>query len=63
MEAAENEYGIKPTVVDLESWSDAQNAPTPYASFALIYNGRLLADHQISRTRFRNIMNKRMATS
>lgn len=63
MEAAENEYGIKPTVVDLESWSDAQDAPTPYASFALIYNGRLLADHQISRTRFRNIMNKRMATS
>jgi len=43
-------------VVDLESWSDAQNAPTPYAIFALIYNGRLLADHQISRTRFRNIM-------
>ena len=45
-------------MVDLESWSDAQNAPTPYAIFALIYNGRLLADHQISRTRFRNIMNK-----
>jgi len=47
---AENEYGVRPTVVDLESWSDAQNAPTPYAIFALIYNGRLLADHQISRT-------------
>jgi len=45
-------------VVDLESWSDTQNAPTPYAIFALIYNGRLLADHQISRTRFRNIMSK-----
>jgi len=58
VEAAENEYGIKPTVIDLESCSDAQNAPTPYAIFALIYNGRLLADHQISRTRFRNIMNK-----
>ena len=57
-ETAENEYGIRPTVVDLETWSDAQNAPTPYAIFALIYNGRLLADHQISRTRFRNIMSK-----
>jgi hypothetical protein len=57
-ETAENEYHIRPTVVDLESWSDAQNAPTPYAIFALIYNGRLLADHQISRTRFRNIMSK-----
>jgi YoaP-like len=57
-ESAAKDYGISPTVVDLESWQDAQNAPTPYAVFSLIYNGRLLADHQISRTRFRNIMNK-----
>jgi hypothetical protein len=57
-ETAENEYRIKPTVIDLESWSDAQQAPTPYAVFALIHNGQLLADHQISRTRYRNIMNK-----
>ena len=59
VETAEKEYHLHPTVVDLQSWSDAQNAPTPYAVFALIYNGRLLADHQISRTRFRNIMNTR----
>jgi hypothetical protein len=57
-ETAASEYHIRPTVVDLQSCSDAQNAPTPYAIFSLIYNGRLLADHQISRTRFRNIMNK-----
>jgi len=57
-QAATEDYKINPTVIDLESWQDAQNAPTPYAVFSLIYNGRLLADHQISRTRFRNIMNK-----
>jgi hypothetical protein len=57
-ETAENEYRITPTVIDLKSWSDAQEAPTPYAVFAVLYNGQLLADHQISRTRFRNIMNK-----
>jgi GNAT superfamily N-acetyltransferase len=57
-QTAAEEYHIKPKIVDLRSWRDAQNAPTPYAVFALIYNGRLLADHQISRTRFRNIMNK-----
>jgi GNAT superfamily N-acetyltransferase len=57
-ETAEKEYGIEPNVVDLQSASDAQNAPTPYAIFALIYDGQLLADHQISRTRFRNIMRK-----
>ena len=54
-ETAKEEYHLTPTVIDLKSCSDAQNAPTPYAIFALIYNGRLLADHQISRTRFRNV--------
>ena len=53
---AEEEYGIVPNVVDLQSCREAQNAPTPYAVFAVIYNGKLVADHQISRTRFRNIM-------
>jgi len=57
-QAAVEEYRITPTMVELESWRDAQAAPTPYAVFALIYNGKLLADHQISQTRSRNIMNK-----
>jgi GNAT superfamily N-acetyltransferase len=57
-ETAKNEYQIEPAVVELKSWRDAQQAPTPYAVFSVILNGRLLADHQISRTRFRNIMNK-----
>jgi hypothetical protein len=56
--AAEEDYGMKPRVVDLRSYRDAQNAPTPYAVFAVIYNGQVLADHQISLTRFRNIMRK-----
>jgi len=57
-ETAKKEYGISPKAIDLQSSRDAQNAPTPYAVFALIYDGKLLADHQISRTRFRNIMKK-----
>lgn len=57
-QAAATDYHITPAVVELESWRDAQNAPTPYAVFSLIYNGQLLADHQISRTRFHNIMKK-----
>ena len=57
-ETAEKEYRIKPKVIALESPAEAQNAPTPYAVFSVIYNGQLLADHQISRARFRNIMKK-----
>jgi len=57
-QTAEKEYGLKPRIVELKSARQAQNAPTPYAVFAVIHNGRLLADHQISRSRFRNIMRK-----
>lgn len=55
-QAAEEEYRLKLRIVELQSWREAQEAPTPYAVFALVYNGRLLADHPVSRARFRNIM-------
>lgn len=57
-EMAEKTYKLKSRVVELKTYQDAQNAPTPYEVFAIIYNGQLLADHQVSRSRFRNIMNK-----
>ena len=57
-EMARKNYKLKPDIVELKTYRQAQNAPTPYAVFAVIYNGRLLADHQISATRFKNIMNK-----
>ncbi len=60
-QAAIDDYGLEPRTVELKSHREAQNAPTPYAVFAVIHDGRLLADHQISRTRFRNIMRKAMA--
>jgi len=58
---AQVEYHLKPKVIELESCAEAQGAPTPYAVFVIIYKGRILADHQISRARFRNIMNKETA--
>jgi hypothetical protein len=57
-EMAATTFKLKPQIVELKTYRDAQNAPTPYAVFAVIYNARLLADHQISASRFRNIMNK-----
>lgn len=57
-ETAEQEYGIKPKIVDLRTAAEAQSAPTPYATFSILYDGKAVADHQISRTRFRNIMRK-----
>jgi len=57
-EMAKRTYSLKPQIVELKTYKQAQNAPTPYAVFAVIYDGQLLADHQISAGRFRNIMNK-----
>jgi N-acetylglutamate synthase-like GNAT family acetyltransferase len=57
-EMAKNTYKLKTNIVELRIHQDAQNAPTPCTMFAIIYNGRILADHQISRKRFENIMEK-----
>lgn len=57
-QAAATDFNLKPRIVELKTCRQAQNAPTPYAVFAIVYNGRLLADHQISRTRFCSIMKR-----
>lgn len=55
---ARKKYKLKPQIVHIKTFRQAQNAPTPYAAFTIIYNGQLLTDHQISSSRFRNIMEK-----
>jgi hypothetical protein len=54
--AAQNLYSIEPRMLQLTTHRDAQNAPTPFAVFSVVFEGRVLADHPISRTRFCNIM-------
>lgn len=52
----ENPFIIQ--ITELSTPQMAQNAPSPYAVFNLIYDGKLLADHYISLTRFKNILKK-----
>jgi len=49
---------LKLKVTELKNAKQAQNAPSIYGVFNLVYNGKLLADHYISNTRFLNIINK-----
>jgi GNAT superfamily N-acetyltransferase len=51
-------YGLTPRVVTLTSWRDAQAAPTPFAVFAVIYNGEIVADHHVSVRRFKTLMDR-----
>lgn len=53
-----NKEGLKLKLIELKDAKDAQNAPSIYASFNLIYNRKLLADHYISSKRFLNIIQK-----
>ena len=55
---AREEFGIEPNIVKLPSCQLAQESPNPYGIFSIIWKGKLVADHPISKTRFQNIMNK-----
>jgi hypothetical protein len=52
------EYGLKLRVTVLKSAHEAQNAPSYFGVFSLLWNGRLLSDHYVSKGRFRNILRK-----
>ncbi|MFI5173267.1 MAG: GNAT family N-acetyltransferase [Terriglobia bacterium] len=52
------EHGLKLNVTVLKSPREAQNAPSYYGVFNLVWNGRLLSDHYVSKGRFKNILQK-----
>jgi len=57
-ETAEKVYGIMLNMIDLKNCQEAQNSPCPFGTFCIVYNGKVIADHPISNTRFKNIMNE-----
>ena len=59
-ETIKERYGIKASIIEMKDHEQAQNAPSPYAIFSLVYDGELLAFHPISNKRFMNIMDKKL---
>ncbi len=53
---------LTPKIIELKTPQDAQHAPSLYSVFNLIHEGRLLADRNISITRFKNILKKEILT-
>jgi ribosomal protein S18 acetylase RimI-like enzyme len=51
-------YQLNMNITEMNSAGKAQQAPSVYATFSLIYNGKVLADRYISSTRFVNILKK-----
>jgi hypothetical protein len=50
------EHGLELKVTVLDSAHAAQDAPSSYGVFSLLWNGRLLADHYVSKTRFKTLL-------
>jgi len=50
--------GIELRITRITTPEEAQKAPSGFGTFSLIKDGKLLADHCISRTRFENIIRK-----
>jgi hypothetical protein len=55
---ATKENGLELKLTELKTPQQAQNAPSIYATFTLIYDGKIFADRYISKTRFLNILKK-----
>jgi len=52
---------LKLKLTELKNARQVQDAPSVYAVFNLIYNGKLLVDHYISSRRFLNIIEKELS--
>jgi hypothetical protein len=53
------QHGIQLQLLKLKDPAEArERMPSPYGVISLVYQGRLLADHPISATRFKNILQK-----
>jgi hypothetical protein len=58
LSAMAGEHGLDVKITVLNSAREAQNAPSYYGVFNLLWNGRLLSDHYVSKGRFRNLLKR-----
>ncbi len=60
LEETTKRNGLKIKITELKTAKQAQNAPSIYSVFTLVYNGKILTDHYVSNTRFLNILRKEL---
>lgn len=55
------DYGIDLKVTKITSVEEAKQAPSGFGVFNLLHDGKLLEDHYLSATRFKNILKKELS--
>jgi len=63
IKATAEAYGIDIKVKKINSAKEARKAPSGFGVFSLLKDGKLLEDHYISATRFKNILEKELHAS
>ncbi len=58
LQATADDLQIPLTLHEITTPEEAQHVPSLYGTFVLIHDGKIYADHYISKTRFRNILTK-----
>ena len=61
-ETAVQEFKLNPNIIQLEDAQEAQHTPGAFGTFMILYDGKVVADHPVSNTRFRNIMKSLLST-
>jgi N-acetylglutamate synthase-like GNAT family acetyltransferase len=54
------DYGVDLKITKINTAEEAKKSPSGYGTFNLLYNGKLIEDHYVSATRFRNILKKEL---
>lgn len=54
------DYGIDLKIKKIKTVEEAKQAPSGFAVYSLVHNGKLLEDHYLSATRFKNILKKEL---
>ena len=54
------ETGLEYTLSKIGTAEQAQHMPSAFGTFAIVYNNKVVADHPVSLTRFKNIVHKEL---
>jgi L-amino acid N-acyltransferase YncA len=54
------QFGIDVNIKEITTAKQAQKAPTPFGAFWIVYEGKLVADHYVSKGRMKNILSREL---
>jgi hypothetical protein len=55
---AKKKYNLTTKLININNYREAQKNPCPFGTFGIIFKGKIIAYHPISKGRFENIMDK-----